>query len=88
MSCVTLGLSLRKGRYFGHLQWDSMGKSLTAWANLYGVEVLVMGDTIFAKGHLKVHKDSVSYSEDVVWKVCERIYAAYGSDQDTGFRSN
>ena len=37
VSCVTLGLSLRKGGYFVHLQWESMGKSPTAWANLYGV---------------------------------------------------
>ena len=50
VSCVTLGLSLRKGRYFVHLQWDSMGKSPTSWDNLYVVEVLVMEDTIFAKG--------------------------------------
>ena len=35
MECVTLRLYLRKGRYIGHIQWDRMRKSTTAWANIY-----------------------------------------------------
>ena len=56
VSCVTLGLSLRKGGYVGHLQCYRMRRSPTAWANLYGVEVLIMGDTIFARDDKKFTK--------------------------------
>ena len=47
--CVTLMLSLRKELYVGHLQWDSMRKSLTIWTNIYGAGVLEIGNTIFAR---------------------------------------
>ena len=49
LACVTLRLSLRKGVYIGHLQWESTRKAQTAWANIYGYVVLEMGDTIFAR---------------------------------------
>ena len=39
VACVTLRLSLRKGIYVGHIQWDIMSKSPTAWANLYGLSL-------------------------------------------------
>ena len=45
---VTLRLSLKNGIYVGNIQRDSMRKSPTAWANIYGAGVLEMGDTIFA----------------------------------------
>ena len=32
-----------------NLQWDSMRKSTTGWANIYGSLVLEMWDTIFAR---------------------------------------
>ena len=50
LACVTLRLSLRKGIYVGHLQWESRRKAQTAWANIYGYGVLEMGDTIFERG--------------------------------------
>ena len=46
---VALGLSLRKGIYMGHLQWNSMRESLAEWANLYRAGLLGMGDTTFAR---------------------------------------
>ena len=46
---VILRVSLRKGRYFGRLQWYSMIKYPTAWDNIYVAEVLGMGDTIYAR---------------------------------------
>ena len=49
VACVTLRMSLRKMRYVGHLQWDSMGKGPTACANIYGAGVLGMGDTIYSR---------------------------------------
>ena len=49
VTCVTLGLSLRKGLYVGNIQWDSMRKFSTAWDNIYGAGVLEMGDTIFTR---------------------------------------
>ena len=49
LACVTLRLSLRKGVYVVHLQWDIMRKSLTEWANIYGYVVLGTGDTIFTR---------------------------------------
>ena len=45
-----LEVVFRNGIYVGHLQWDSMKKSMKAWANLYEAWVLEMGDSIFAKG--------------------------------------
>ena len=53
LACVTLRLSLRKGVYVGHLQWDSMRKAQTEWANTYGYGVLEMGDTIFERDSKK-----------------------------------
>ena len=47
VACVTLRLSLRKGVYVGHIQWDRSRKALTEWANIYGAGVLEMGDTNF-----------------------------------------
>ena len=47
VACVTMSISLRKGRYVGHLQWDSMRKGPTAWANLYVARVLGLRDTIY-----------------------------------------
>ena len=47
--CVTPRLSLINGIYVGHLQWDSMRKSPTAWANIYGFGLLGMEDNIFAR---------------------------------------
>lgn len=38
---MSLHSSLRKGRYAGHLQWDSMRATPTAWANLYGAVPVV-----------------------------------------------
>ena len=49
VACVTLRMSLRKGRYVGNLHWYSMRKGLTEWYNLYGDGVLVMGDIIYAR---------------------------------------
>ena len=63
-----LRLSFRKGGYVGNLQWDIMTKSPTEWANIYGYEVLVMGNIIFIKGWYKVHRDKLSYSGGVIWK--------------------
>ena len=56
--CVTPRLSLINGIYVGHLQWDSMRKSPTAWANIYGFGLLGMEDNIFARDGKKVHGDS------------------------------
>ena len=53
IACVTFNLSLRKGGYSGHLQWCIMRKSLTAWTNLYGAGILVMGDTIYSQDRKK-----------------------------------
>ena len=53
LECVTLMMSLIKGVYVGHLQWDSMKKYQTAWANIYGYGVLEMGDTIFSRDSKK-----------------------------------
>ena len=53
MTCVTFSISLRKGIYVGHLQWDSMRKFQTSWANLYGYVVMGMGDTIYARDWVK-----------------------------------
>ena len=47
VACVTLRLSLRKGVYVGHIQWDRSRKALTEWANIYGAGVLEMGGIIF-----------------------------------------
>ena len=33
--CYTLIISIRKGTYVGHLQWDRTIKFPTAWRNLY-----------------------------------------------------
>ena len=66
LECVTFKMPLIKGVYIGHLQWDSMKKSQTAWANIYGYGVLEMGDTIFAKGRWKFHRYSVSQLRAVV----------------------
>ena len=33
-----------KGRYVGHIQWESTRKAPTEWSNLYGAGVLEMGD--------------------------------------------
>ena len=33
VACVTLRMSLSKGRYVGPLYWDSMSKVSTAWEN-------------------------------------------------------
>ena len=49
VACVTFRMSLRKGKYFGHLQWYSKRKFPTYWDNLYGSGVLVMGDTIYVR---------------------------------------
>ena len=49
MAYVTFRISLRKGRYFGNLQWEIMRKVLTAWANIYVSGLLVMGDMIYAR---------------------------------------
>ena len=51
--CVTLRLSLRNGRYVGHLQWDRMRKAPTAWANIYGAWVLGMGHRILSRDSKK-----------------------------------
>ena len=48
VACVTLRLSLRKGVYVGHKQWDIMIRSPTDWANLHGSGVLEMVDYIYA----------------------------------------
>ena len=73
MACVTLRLSLINSRCVGHLQWYSIRKAPTPWANLYGDVVLSMGDTIFARDGIKVHRDSMSYLENIVWKALEMI---------------
>ena len=49
VACVTLRLSLIKGGYVGHLQWEKMRKPPTTWANIYVYGVLGMGDNIFAR---------------------------------------
>ena len=47
--CVTLRLSLQKGRYVGNLQWDIMRKAPTEWKKIYGAGTLGMGDTVFLR---------------------------------------
>ena len=49
VACTAFSISLSKGMYSDRLQWDSMRKDPTAWANLYGSGVLGMGDTIYAR---------------------------------------
>ena len=49
VACVTLRMSLSKGRYVEHLQWQIMKKRPTDWANLYVAGVLGMGDTIYSR---------------------------------------
>ena len=49
VACVTLRISLRKGRYVGNLKWERMRKFPTEWDNLYGDWVLVMGDAIYSR---------------------------------------
>ena len=50
VTCIKLRLSLIKGIYDGHIQWESMSKAQTEWANIYGSGVFEMGNTILAKG--------------------------------------
>ena len=47
--CTTLIFSLRKGIHAEHLHWDLMRKAPTAWANLYRVGSLIMGNTIYSR---------------------------------------
>ena len=54
VACVTFRLYLIKGVYVGHLQWDSMRKAPTAWANSYVAGVLEIGGTIFARDGKKI----------------------------------
>ena len=49
VTCVTLRMSLRKGRYVGHLQWYILRKGPTAWKHLDGDGLLVLGDTIYSR---------------------------------------
>ena len=49
LSCASLRLSLIKRIYVGHIHWEIIIKSTMSWANLNGVEVLVIGDTIYAR---------------------------------------
>ena len=49
LACVTLRLSLRKGVYVGHIQWDSTRKAPMKWFNLCVAKVLGMWDYIFAR---------------------------------------
>ena len=49
LAYTTFQLSLRKGRYVEHLQWDRMRKFPTVWDNLYGTAVLGIGDMIYAQ---------------------------------------
>ena len=42
-----------KGRYIGHLQWESIRKAPTVYSNLYGSGVLGMGGTIFLRDDKK-----------------------------------
>ena len=49
LACVTLKFYFRKGEYVGHLQWDIMRKYPTELSNIYGYEVLGMGDTVFTR---------------------------------------
>ena len=51
---VNLRLSLKKGIYVGHIQWETMKKSQTSWAYIYGSGVLEMGDNIFARGRKNI----------------------------------
>ena len=53
LACVTLSFSLRKGSYFGDIQWYIIRKAPTVWANLYGLLVLGMGNTIYARYVMK-----------------------------------
>ena len=56
VACVTLGVSLRKGRYDVHLQWDIMRKGPAAWDNLYGAGVMGMVDTIYSRDNKSSRK--------------------------------
>ena len=49
LSCVALRISLRKGKYDGHLHWYSKIKVLTVWANLFGSGFLVMVENIYSR---------------------------------------
>ena len=42
-------MSFYKGIYVGNLQWDSTKKILTAWDNIFGAEVLGMGDKTYVR---------------------------------------
>ena len=53
VTCVTLRMFPSKGRYVGHIQWESMMKFPTVWANLYGSGVLVLGDTNYSRDGVK-----------------------------------
>ena len=48
-ACTIFTFSLKKGRHTGHLQWESMRKAPTAWANIYGAGSLGMGYIIYSK---------------------------------------
>ena len=49
IACMTLRLSLQKGRYVGNLQWNSICKAPISWAKLYGAGTLGTGDTILSR---------------------------------------
>ena len=53
VACVTLMISIRKGIYAGHLQWDIMRKGLKEWDNIYGAVLLGMVDTIYVRDREK-----------------------------------
>ena len=57
VACVTFRLYIRKEKYAGHLQWETMKRALIAWANIYGSGVLGMEDTI-------VTRDSTKFTEN------------------------
>ena len=82
MACVTLRLSLRKGVYVGHIQWDSMRKAPTTWANIYGSGVLEMGDTIL-RGKVKSSQIQRVPIEGPGLKFCVIIFDADVIDKET-----
>ena len=49
VSFIILRLSLKKGGYFGHIQWESMRKYPTAWANIYGDGSVENGEHHFSR---------------------------------------
>ena len=49
IACMTLRLSLQKGRYVGNLQWNSIWKAPISWAKLYGAGTFGTGDTILSR---------------------------------------